>query len=103
MLTDREKALWEQEIKNPTGHVLLKCELHSFYPGTPKSEPVLGCKECATADIFYQVATSPPHKREELLDAMEAAIYHMAEAEDRGEETFRAYKTPIIEISHDIN
>lgn len=103
MLTEREKALWEAEIKNPTGHVLLKCDEHLFFPGTPSSKPVLGCRECAAADIFWQVATAPPHKREELLDMMEAAIYHMAEGEDRGEEVFRAFENPLISYERDDN
>lgn len=102
MLTDHEKQLWEKELKDPSGKVLLKCDLHSFYPGNPNSDPELGCRECAAADLFYQVATSPPHKRAELLDMMERAIHHMAEAEERGE-YFHVYKRPKVTIERDVN
>lgn len=105
MLTDKEKALWDAELKNPTGHVMLKCDEHDYYPGSKVAikKAVLGCKECAAAEIWYQVATAPPHKRLELFDIMEAAIHHMCEAEDRGEIGFQAFETPIIEIEHDVN
>jgi hypothetical protein len=84
---------------------MLKCDEHSFFPGSKISitKAHLGCKECAAAEIWYQVATAPPHKRLELFDMMEAAIHHMCEAQDRGEIGFVAFETPIIEIEHDAN
>lgn len=105
MLTEKEKALWDAELKNPTGHVMLMCDEHGYRPGSKVSiaQAQMGCEQCAAADIYYQVATAPPHKRLELFELMEAAIHHMCEAEDRGEIGFRAFETPIIEIEHDAN
>lgn len=102
LLSKKEQEMWDAELKNPTGHVLLQCEEHGYRPGSKISlaPAVMGCRECAAADIWYQVATAPPHKRLELFEKMEEAIHHMIEQGDQG---FVAFEHPVIEYERDVN
>lgn len=102
MLNNTEKAKWIAELNNLDGTVLLKCDVHNFFPGHPNSEAKMGCPDCAYAELFHQVATTPPHKRAELVDQMERAIHHLCEDLDRGE-TFQIFDHPEISYERDVN
>jgi hypothetical protein len=103
VLTSSEKKAWLEELSNLDGRVLLKCEIHNFFPGNPKSRGTLGCRECAMAELFHQLATAPPHKREELLELMERGINSACEADARGEWDFKMYERPVISYERDVN
>lgn len=58
--------------------VLLKCSKHDYTASKipPKTS---GCKFCWEAYYVFDIASTPPHLRQERLDELEAVIRHTAE------------------------
>lgn len=61
----------------------LVCSKHNYLGGKipPKTS---GCKECWFAYYIWDLATTPPGKRQERLDELEAVVRHAAEYAQTG-------------------
>lgn len=98
MQLDDNQTKLLKELASPQTRV--SCDDHSYFPGSKLSRPpVLGCKYCCMADIFFTLAQTPPDKRLERLDQMEAMIHHAAEAERAGELTDDFFANPEVVIT----
>lgn len=77
-----------------------RCNEHNwFYKGLPPL--TTGCKECWEVYYFMQAAQVPSEKMAENTDALESAIHHLVEADQRGEWDFQPFDHPEVTISHD--
>ena len=62
----------------------LVCNIHHFAYGS-KTLPNFKCKKCTMVSFVGLMCNTPPSKRAELMDALEASIHKMIESEQRGE------------------
>jgi hypothetical protein len=78
----------EHDIKavlseNESERVNVVCPKHNYVgnkiPPTPN-----GCKHCWMAYYVWDLATTPPSKRQERLDELESIIKHAVEFEQKG-------------------
>lgn len=94
-----EKALLAGELLDPT-KVHLICGLHQYLGSATPPFPN-GCVDCWKAYWWYQVATTPPHLRDELLELAYKGVYDSVKAHERGEFDFRPFASPEITIEKD--
>lgn len=70
--------------------VNLVCGTHQ-YVGSKMPPKTQGCKNCWMAYYTYDLASTPPHLRQERLEELETIIHHVAEYEDQGRFDFEAF------------
>src|SRR5208282_854070 len=66
------------------GKVYLKCEQHGWTYGSKKPWN-FKCKQCNYVALLGLYMSTPPNRREEMIDALEEGIHHMVESAERGE------------------
>ena len=93
--TAKELENYAAEVLDPN-KVILTCERHNFRPDLRNQLPKPGCEGCAKAYFIYEFASTPPHRREELIEKWERAIKDACALEDRGKFDFRVHR-PVIE------
>jgi hypothetical protein len=94
-----EKSLLAGELLDPT-KVHLICGEHKYIASKTPPFPN-GCINCWKAYWWFQVATSPPHLREQLLDLAYKAVYDSVKAHERGEFDFTPFTHPEVTIERD--
>lgn len=76
-------------VKNPTGG------MHKI--GTPHA----GCARCWFVYYFHDIASTPPHLRQERLDELEEVVHKTVEAVNRDEFDFKVSRRPEVSIEKD--
>lgn len=76
--------------------VTLQCDRHPY-----QLAPYGQCPNCNMARLVQEFADIPPHLRQERLDQLEQAMYHMAEKIEQGKWDVSIYEHPEIEIEKD--
>lgn len=70
--------------ENDSERIQLVCPKHNYLGGKiPPSTS--GCKDCWLAYYIWDLATTPPSKRQERLEELEVVIHHMVEYEEKGQ------------------
>jgi hypothetical protein len=96
-LTDGQKKQLLNDVLDPERIVLI-CDKHFYYGN---GAPTQGCSGCWSVYFTHVIANTPPHKRDERLDQLEALVNHLAEAADKGEFDISLYKYPKVTVEHE--
>jgi hypothetical protein len=62
----------------------LRCGRHNYLASKVPPE-TRGCHDCWMAYYVWDIATTPPHLRQERLDELESIIHHCVEYEQKGQ------------------
>ena len=78
--TDLEAVLKENDSERAT----LVCSKHN-YTGNRIPPQTQGCKDCWFTYYVWDIATTPPSKRQERLEELESVVRHAIEFEQKGQ------------------
>lgn len=99
-MTQKEREGFLAEALDPH-KISIFCGVHQYYGPSKtnkKIAPFKGCSRCWLVYYIHDMATTPPHLREQRLAELEEVIHHATELADKGQFDFEPYRHAKIEI-----
>lgn len=94
--SEKEKSDILRDVTDPQ-KITLVCGKHN-YIGAELPPPPIGCVDCQKAHIMYKIGQTPPHLRQERLEAWYRAVYDAVKMYERGEFDFEPFEHAMVKM-----